>query len=113
MKILKFKYYQILRELGFKISKHVVLEYAKLLYVNKHISNGMCYSIARALKYYDIYELPRYVFDKFNYAFCKGKSVIKTSNFYDSYWWELENTKDRIKAFDKLIKYYKEHKEYI
>lgn len=32
---------------------------------------------------------------------------------YDSYWWKLENTKDRIKAFDKLIKYYKENKEYI
>lgn len=113
MKTIKFKYYQILKILGCKIPKYVILEHAKLLYIDKYSIHGMCYVITKTLKYYDIYDLPKYIFDKFNYKFCGGKSVIRTFDAYDSYWWEVSNTKDRIKAFDKLIKYYKEHKEYI
>lgn len=113
MKMIKFKYYQILRRLGFKIPKYIILENARSLYIDKYHYCGMCYVIARTLKCYDIYGLPKHIFKKFNYNFCEGKLISITFDSYDSYWWSISNTKDRIKAFDKLIKHYKEHKEYI
>lgn len=113
MKNLKFKYYQILKRLGCKIPKYVILEHAKLLYIDKYHYHGMCYVIEKTLKSYNIYGLPRYIFAKFNYNFCEGKQISMTVDSYQSYWWDVSNTEDRIKAFDKLINYYKEHKEYI
>ena len=113
MKILKFKYYQILKRLGCKIPKYVILEHAKLLYIDKYSIHGMCYVLVKTLKLYNIYDFPERIFSKFNYNFCEGKLINMTVDSYQSYWWMVFNTKDRIKAFDKLIKYYKEHKEYI
>lgn len=113
MKELKFKYYQILKRLGFKIPKYVILEHAKLLYIDKYSIHGMCYVITKDLKCYNIDNFPKQIFNKFNYNFCEGKLISMTVDSYQSYWWDASNTKDRIKAFDKLIKYYKEHKEYI
>lgn len=113
MKILKFKYYQILKRLGCKIPKHVVLEYAKETYLTKNKKwgrEGMCYHIEDACAYFYIFPRGVYYFTKFNPRFCEAEHVAMS---YRTYWWNARKKEPRIKAFDKLIKYYKEHKEYI
>jgi len=68
---------------------------------------GMCYHLNQSLikngyelVYY--FEIKEYI-PNFNPAFFD-------INLFDGdlYWWHLEDTESRIKAFDKLIKYYED-----
>lgn len=113
MKILKFKYYQILKRLGFKIPKYVVCQYAKSYYLKISYKNdlGMCNAIEMACFYFNIYPSFAHLnFPEFNPVFCEAESPLMS---YGVFWWNVRSKEPRIKAFDKLIKYYKEHKEYI
>ena len=111
--MLKFEYYKVIRRLGFKIPKHIVLQYARYIFINKYKYRGMCYSITESCRYFKINDFIEVIFNKFTYKFCGGKNILPNSYTYDHYWWHFRNVNDRLKAFDKLIEYYKEHKEYI
>lgn len=86
-----------------------VLLYAKHFYVlctkEKDIESlpGMCYCIYKALQHYTNAQVPysdlTYYIPEFNVRFLEG-------NPESAYWWPIEDTKSRIKAFDKLIKVY-------
>lgn len=88
-----------------------LLKEAKIIYLNYIKSDkfnkeaiGLCYCIANAYnnKYNKsiLYDNIKYIIPKFNKEFFN----IKT---YYCYWWPIFNTESRIKAFDKLIFYYK------
>lgn len=114
IKTIKFKYYQILRTLGYNIPKYVVIQYAKSYYlrVSKNSLLGMCDALETACRYFDIYP-PKAVyrnFTEFNPIFCEADNPKFT---YGVYWWNARKKEPRIKAFDKLIKFYKENKEYV
>lgn len=113
MKTIKFKYYQILKRLGYKIPKYIVLEYAKQTYLTKTKKwgkQGMCYHIENAFAFFNLPFKSIKHFPKFNAEFCDADCSNYTRSMY---WWNVDKRRCRIKAFDKLIKYYKEHKEYI
>ncbi len=110
MKTIKFKYYQILKRLGCKIPKYVILEYAKELYLKHRYPLGMCSFIEGACSYFWIYPIGVYYFTKFNPRYCEADHPDMSHRIF---WWSVRKQEPRIKAFDKLIKYYKEHKEYI
>lgn len=114
MKILKFKYYQTLTRLGYKIPKYVVVEYAKSYYlrVSYIMRIGMCDALETSCRYFDIYPVKAVYrnFPEFNPIFCETNNPNYT---YGVYWWSVKSKEPRIKAFDKLIKHYKENKEYI
>lgn len=114
MKTIKFKYYQILKRLNCRIPKHIVIEYAKSHYlrVSYIIRLGMCDALEYACRYFGIYGTKKIHgnFPEFNPIFCEASNSIKS---YDVFWWDVRDEESRIKAFDKLIKYYKEHKKYI
>lgn len=81
-----------------------VLILAKSFYENKStfIRSGMCAYMYRAYlertkKYPSITDLITLI-PEFNYKFLGGK------NGY--YWWDIEDSKSRLKAFDKLIEIY-------
>lgn len=81
-----------------------LLETAKTLYINNKHYTGMCSAISSAYSkiynngfYYDI----KYIIPKFNTEFLNA--VCGKYGF----WWLMYDRKSRIKAFDKLIKYYK------
>lgn len=82
-----------------------LLETAKNLYINYKYPLGMCNAIANAyLKIYNDsldYDNIIRIIPKFNVEFLNG--VLHSFG----YWWYMYDTKSRIKAFDKLIKYYK------
>lgn len=84
-----------------------LLRVAKVNYIydikNTSTREGLCYYIIRAFhQIYDEYitcvDIPTLI-PNFNTIFCKGNNTV--------YWWPICDTESRIKAFDKLIKYYK------
>lgn len=82
-----------------------LLEQAKNDYINSKYPLGMCNAIANAyLRIYNDsldYDNIAHIIPKFNIEFLNG--VLHSFG----YWWLLNDYKSRIKAFDKLIKYYK------
>lgn len=82
-----------------------LLETAKNIYINCKYRTGMCNAISNAyLKIYDDslhYGDIIHIIPKFNIKF------LNTSLNSYGYWWLIYDYKSRIKAFDKLIKYYK------
>ena len=113
MKTIQFIYYRILKRLGYKIPKYIVIEYAKETYLTKTKKwgkHGMCYHIDHAFTFFNIPISFIIDFSKFNADFCNADHLCDSRS---QYWWDIDKTRCRIKAFDKLIKYYKEHKEYI
>lgn len=86
-----------------------VLLYAKHFYIlctkekNLEPLPGICYCIYKALQYYTnaqvAYSDLIYYIPEFNVKFLEG-------NPESAYWWPIEDTESRIKAFDKLIKIY-------
>lgn len=85
-----------------------VLFYAKHLYLfcirnNPEEFPGMCFCIHKALTAYtntcvSYTDIIHYI-PEFNAEFLNGDPS-------QVYWWPINNTKSRIKAFDKLIKVY-------
>lgn len=82
-----------------------LLETAKNIYINDEYHTGMCCAISNAyLRIYDDtlgYSDITRIIPKFNTNFLNA-----ALNSY-GYWWLMRDRKSRIKAFDKLIKYYK------
>ena len=81
-----------------------VLKLAKKIYANRSVEIGMCYcihtSLCRILNTFinDYESLSKYI-PEFNPKFLNGDSRYV-------YWWPLDDTKSRIRAFDKLISIY-------
>lgn len=81
-----------------------VLKRAKEIYIHQKYEVGMCYCIYISLSeiLYDPFNdykcLNKYI-PEFNPKFLKGDST-------SVYWWPLNDSKSRIKAFDKLISIY-------
>ena len=66
---------------------------------------GLCSCIGDVLcnRFYELYidKSYRSIIPKFNPKFLGGEVHLS------GYWWEKSDTESRIKAFDKLIEYYK------
>lgn len=111
-KKLKYGSLALLRLFGLKISKHLLLEFAKD-YLLESERKGMCECINKSLIFFDvntIYDNDE-LFPMFNPDFCEVNYRSRPS--YNTYWWYRDDKESRIKAFEKLINYYKQHKEYI
>ncbi len=62
----------------------------RLSYLNKEVGSG------------DLAPNPSYMFPKFNREFLEAPK----NRYSMAYWWDTSDRESRIKAFDKLIKYY-------
>lgn len=82
-----------------------ILKRAKEIYSNNRLDDiGMCYCIERAYDEIEVYGLltATEIIPEFNRKFLDAPR-----DRYDrAYWWPVGDTESRIKAFDKLIKYY-------
>lgn len=82
-----------------------VLKLAKEIYVNKKVEVGMCYCIYLSLSIvlHKSFSCGRKYLNEhipeFNPEFLNGDS-------FSIYWWPLDDSKSRIRAFDKLIYIY-------
>ena len=89
-----------------------LLKEAKILYIiyaksdiYYRVIRGLCYCITKSYKKkynkYLYYDEIIYIIPKFTKEFCNAEPNM------DVYWWKPYDAESRIKAFDKLIFYYK------
>lgn len=111
--------------------KIIVLTNAKKIYRKENINEwGICVSISDAIRDFkgldrchrfpfgmnDIYSLiPEAKFDHINklaskYKFKKPKEWAEKSENFNSYWWDLSDSDNRIKALNAIIKELKKEK---
>lgn len=93
----------------YQISIYELIDKARNLYLTKDCK-GMCIAFEMILfrDYYIVDDKMQTKIiesiEKFNSEWLIGKKIPKCE-----FWWELDDIQSRIKAFDKLLTWYKEH----
>lgn len=97
--------WDLLRKLGFKVPKHIILEYAKFIFKKKPYFS-IHFNINTAIAYYtdgSISDSAEEYFQMLNPDFCEASIIAPR------FWWIPDDVESRLKALDKLIKYYKQN----